>query len=175
MLKMKKYLVLIVILAVAWPTLFGNSGAQATTAIPQETDTLYGWPCSGVNYLNGHKEDLVNKKMVNLYSLLEQKGMEIRDVWTIQTSPWTDPCKKGRSYIRKLCIYSKPLEELEKNEKYFSIVVTLDLNENDTTIIYPDFWHSMNPEQSEIDQFVERTGNLPIRELEISIKTAIGH
>ena len=141
----------------------------------QENDTLYGWPCSGVNYLNGHKEDLVNKKMVNLYSLLEQKGMEIRDVWTIQTSPWTDPCKKGRSYIRKLCIYSKPLEELEKNEKYFSIVVTLDLNENDTTIIYPDFWHSMNPEQSEIDQFVERTGNLPIRELEISIKTAIGH
>ena len=170
MLKMKKYLLLIVILAVAWPTLFGNSGAQSITEIPQEPDTLYGWNLTDVSYIREHKDAFVNIKMDSLYHIMQKRGMIVKDVWTKETSPYADPYKRGRSYVRGLYLYSKNIEDIDKGDIFYRIDITLDFADNDTTIRGPKFWQSFDSNIPEVDQFIQKTKDLVIREIDIQTK-----
>lgn len=169
---MKKVLFILILMAGMMPSILYMSGIKTFTVTAQSIDTVYGWKTEDVEYLRVHKDELRYKNMQELYTLLSQKGMEIRDVWSVQTSPWVN--SDGKSYVRGLCIYSLPLEDLSKGDKYYRIGITLNLADNDTTIRYPDFWHTMDPNKSEILQFVEKTSSLPIREIDIRLNTAIG-
>jgi hypothetical protein len=144
------------------------------SAIAQESDTTECWHPGDMVYLREHNADFVDKKMSSLFCFLQQKGMGIASASSWDSSPYEDPCRKGRSYIRKLYLWSKDRENLKKGDIYQELVVTLDLEENDTTLRSPTFWRSFDPDKFEVEQFVQKTKDLPIRSIEIRTDTIIG-
>lgn len=172
---MKRSFSIIAILAVILPMILN---AQSVFSYPTEevaTDTLYDWNVDDVVYLQGHKGEFANKKMCDLYSFLIQKGMEVKDVWTKDTSPFADPYARGRAYVRGLYLFSRVLEDLDKGEKYFEIYVELNLANNDTSIVAVDFWRSFDKSKSEVKQFVQKTKDMIIRDIKIRQDTIIGN
>ena len=161
-------------MAVILPTMLSAQSASVSHNVEQEEDTLYDWSESDVEYLREHKGEFANKKMSSLFCFLQQKGMGIASASSWDSSPYEDPCRKGRSYIRKFYLWSKDLENLKKGDIYQELVVTLDLEENDTTLRSPTFWRSFDPDKFEVEQFVQKTKDLPIRSIEIRTDTIIG-
>jgi len=160
------------LLVLLLPSLICKSGAQTNTCSGEETDTLYGWKASDVEYLQQHKGEFSNRKMSDWYALMQQKGIEIKDVWTMKTSPFDDSYKQlGGTFIRGLYLYSKPLEDVDNGDKYYEIAIRLNFADNDTTMRGYVFWRSFDPSKPEVEQFVQKTKDLPIREIKIEAKT----
>jgi len=172
---MKRSFILIIVLAVILPTMLSAQSASVSHNVEQEEDTLYDWSESDVEYLREHKGEFANKKMNDLRSFLQQRGMNIGGVWGWGTSPWVDPHHRGRSYLRNLYIYSRDFDSLVKGDNYYKIDVTLNVSDNDTTIVFGNFWRSFDPELSEVEQFFQKTKDLPIKCIEVTRKTFIGH
>ena len=162
-------------LVVILPMMLSAHTNSASRNIEEEADTLYNWSVTDVEYLREHKGEFANKKMSDLYSFLIQKGMEVKDVWTKDTSPFADPHAKGRAYVRGLYLFSRVLEDLDKGEKYYEIYVELNLPNNDTSIVAVDFWRSFDNSKSEVKQFVQKTKDMIIRNIEIRQDTIIGN
>ena len=172
---MKRSFSIIAFLAVILPMMLSAYSASFRPAGEVATDTVNDWCASDVVYLQEHKGEFANKKMSDLYSFLIQKGMEVKDVWTKDTSPFADPHAKGRAYVRGLYLFSRVLEDLDKGEKYYEIYVELNLPNNDTSIVAVDFWRSFDNSKSEVKQFVQKTKDMIIRNIEIRQDTIIGN
>ncbi len=166
---MKRSFILIIVLAVILPTMLSAQSASVSHNVEQEEDTLYDWSESDVEYLREHKGEFANKKMNDIRSFLQQRDMNIGGLWGWGTSPWCDPYHHGNSYIRIFYIFSRDFDDLLKGDSFYRINIQLDLPENDTTVIFGDFWRSFDPGKSEVEQFFEKTKNLPVREIEVEM------
>ena len=162
-------------LVVILPMMLSAHTNSASRNIEEEADTLYNWSVTDVEYLREHKGEFANKKMSDLSHFFLQRNMKIGGVWGKGTSPWNDPYHKGKSYVRNFYIYSRDFDNLVKGDDYYKIDVILNLPENDTTIVFGDFWRSFDRDKSEIEQFFQKTKDLPIKSLELTRKTYIGH
>lgn len=169
---MKRTIAITAMIALILPMLMG-ANVSSSSINEEPTDTTYGWNAAAVECLKAHKLEFANKKMVHLYSFLEEKGMNVKDVWTKDTSPFADPYGFGRAYVRGLYLYSKVLNESYTGEKYHEIYVELNLSNNDSSMIAVNFWRSFDESKSEVKQFIQKTKDLIIKKIEIRQDTIL--
>ena len=168
---MKRICTIILMTAIILLSSTGAYGVRFFQNVSQDGDTLYNWSTSDVEYLIAHKVDFARKEMGVLNHFLQQRKMRIGGLWGKGTSPWFNPSHLGRSYVRKFYIYSRDFSNLVKGDNYYKIDVTLDYPENDTTIVFDDFWNSFDENKAETEQFFQKTEHLPVKCIEISSET----
>lgn len=164
---MKKLLLIVTVLTLAQPSLCFETNSQSSFGYNPYTDK--GWDDDDVAYFNLYKTSFEHKKMGVLYSFMQLRDMKIRFVGSYGTSPWITP--GGKSYMRELFIYSRDLQMLSKGMPYRIIIVTLDFNDNDTSVDDKEFWRSMDDDKDEIEQFIEKTKNLVIKSCVLELMT----
>lgn len=163
---MKKLLLIVTVLTLAQPSLCFETNSQSSFGYNPYTDK--GWDDDDVACFNLYKTSFEHKKMIVLYSFMQLRDMKIMFVGSHGTSPWITP--GGKSYMRHLYLYSRDLHTLSEGMPYIRILITLDFNDNDTSVDDNEFWRSMDEDKDEIEQFVQKTKDMVIKECEIEYR-----
>lgn len=72
-----------------------------------------------------HKDQIVGKKMGDIYNLFDLARVPLRHFSYEGTSCWIDP--DGNSYLESAILFTETLEDMDEGKEYFDIRFDLDI------------------------------------------------